>query len=154
MIDKSTWGDGPWQTEPDELDWTDAATGLRCRIVRNPHMGMLCGYVGVPAKHPLFGWTSNEPAVEKLDVHGGLTFVDERDGLWWFGFDCGHGFDISPGLQAMLPPHLRSRQMGGISVVYRTIDYVHFECTNLAWQIHQLTEELSQTQSSFGGDAG
>lgn len=26
--DKSTWGDGPWQQEPDKKQWQDAATGL------------------------------------------------------------------------------------------------------------------------------
>jgi hypothetical protein len=55
-MDKSRWGDGPWQNEPDELDWIDERTGLRCHILRHPEMGQLNGYVGVPASHVLYGW--------------------------------------------------------------------------------------------------
>lgn len=103
--DKSTWGAGPWQSEPDKRQWTDAATGLPCLIVRGPS-GALCGYVGVPKSHPLHGkgYGDTAPlsqdvlrdllerrgvlnlydddlakgAVEigaALDVHGGLTFA-------------------------------------------------------------------------------
>jgi hypothetical protein len=154
MIDKATWGDGPWQTEPDELDWTDAVTGLRCQIKRNPHMGMLCGYVGVPSGHLLFGRHYDEVDAH-VEVHGGITFAEARDGLWQFGFDCGHAWDIAPGMQALLSPHMRWLQMGGeIPIEYRTFDYVHDQCTALAWQIHQLSENLNQTCSLFGGDAG
>lgn len=40
------WGPGPWDGEPDKMQWTDPATGLDCLIVRNT-LGALCGYVGV-----------------------------------------------------------------------------------------------------------
>jgi hypothetical protein len=33
--DKSYWGEGPWQHEPDKMQWTDDDTGLPCLIVRN-----------------------------------------------------------------------------------------------------------------------
>jgi hypothetical protein len=29
-IDKSQWGPGPWQDEPDKKQWQDEATGLPC----------------------------------------------------------------------------------------------------------------------------
>jgi hypothetical protein len=54
VIPKTDWGDGPWQSEPDEASWTDAATGLPCRAERN-FGGAWCGYVGVPREHPAFG---------------------------------------------------------------------------------------------------
>ena len=54
VVDKSQWGDGPWQSEPDKIQWQDAATGLPCLIVRGP-VGALCGYVGVPKTHPAYG---------------------------------------------------------------------------------------------------
>lgn len=54
VIDKSQWGDGPWQSEPDKIQWQDEATGLPCLIVRGP-VGALCGYVGVPKTHPAYG---------------------------------------------------------------------------------------------------
>jgi hypothetical protein len=85
--DKSTWGDGPWQSEPDKAVWVDEATGLDCLIVRNHH-GALCGYVGVAEGHPWFGRGYSEclehgPDCEaswehdntgEVNVHGGLTF--------------------------------------------------------------------------------
>ena len=64
------------------------------------------GYVAVPPEHPLYGKGYDEPEVENLDVHGGVTFADTADKLpptseyldhkepprdWWvFGFDTGH----------------------------------------------------------------
>lgn len=54
--DKSHWGPGPWQSEPDELAWKDERTGLACQIIRNMFTGQLNGYVGVPPTHPYHGW--------------------------------------------------------------------------------------------------
>lgn len=100
--DKSGWGDGTWQNEPDKVQWVDDATGLDCLIVRGPS-GALCGYVGVAEGHPYFRvgysdcaqgpncgetWCSHSPG-SKMDVHGGLTFSDachdatpEKFALW------------------------------------------------------------------------
>jgi len=92
-VDKSTWGEGPWQREPDKRQWKDKATGLPCLIVRGP-AGALCGYVGVAPDHPLHGKGYSEDKVFPCDdecsedwhyhcsvacrvtVHGGLTFAD------------------------------------------------------------------------------
>lgn len=88
-IDKSAWGEGPWQDEPDKLQWVDDATGLDCLIVRNSG-GALCGYVGVPESHPWHGISEYQctasPTCEEdycdhgpesaIEVHGGLTFAD------------------------------------------------------------------------------
>ena len=52
-IDKATWGDGPWQTEPDRVEWTHA--GLPCLALRNKTFGGWCGYAAVPPGHPLHG---------------------------------------------------------------------------------------------------
>ncbi|MFA7278750.1 MAG: hypothetical protein WC100_01485 [Sterolibacterium sp.] len=53
---KETWGEGPWQHEPDNAEWVDPATGLQCLIKRNSQItGALCGYVGVPASSKLYG---------------------------------------------------------------------------------------------------
>ncbi len=54
-IDKSAWGPGPWQDEPDKVQWTDEATGLPCLMLRSRHGGNWCGYVGVAPDHPAFG---------------------------------------------------------------------------------------------------
>lgn len=53
-LPKSEWGEGPWQHEPDKMEWRDKETGLPCLIVRGP-VGALCGYVGVPPTHPAYG---------------------------------------------------------------------------------------------------
>lgn len=39
----------------------DEETGYPCLIVRAPVTGALCGYVGVPERHPLYGCPYNEP---------------------------------------------------------------------------------------------
>lgn len=91
-VDKSTWGEGPWRSEPDKAQWPDEATGLPCLLVRN-RMGALCGYVGVPPGHPWHGvgyscnpstredesWGSDERTSPEsaIEVHGGLTFSDK-----------------------------------------------------------------------------
>lgn len=90
-VDKSEWGKGPWQDEPDKRQWTDEATGLPSLIVRGP-VGALCGYVGVTEGHPLFGagymddkvlpcgsdcgddWHYECRPDAALSVHGGVTF--------------------------------------------------------------------------------
>ncbi len=74
-IDKSSWGLGPWQDEPDKVQWTDPETGLPCLIKRVEHSGHLCGYVGVGPDHPLHGRTGYDKE-GLLSVHGGITFND------------------------------------------------------------------------------
>ena len=148
-VDKSAWGPGPWQDEPDKVQWTDKATGLPCLIVRNPRHGNLCGYVGVDATHPCYRVDYSEVDVE---VHGGLSYAALRptgaDGglhtLWWFGFDCGHWRDIAPGLDALL----RERHLDPLDIPddgpewmrrrYRPIGYVRDEVTQLARQLAEL----------------
>lgn len=145
-IDKSTWGDGPWQDEPDRAEWVDPTTGLTCLVLRaNPRMGNLCGYVAVPPDHPLQG---AHPDSFDVDVHGGLTHAgpcmeDDRPqaervchvpppgepgDVWWFGFDCGHGFDRMPAIEA---------DIGGpmLGATYRPLAYVVDQCTRLARQL-------------------
>lgn len=124
-------GDGPWNDEPDKVQWIDPATGYDCLIVRN-HFGALCGYVGVPPEHPWFGtdysnctaaechtdrWCDHSPEAV-LSVHGGITFAnfcepgepvegichmpaEGRPEVYWFGFDCAHSQDLAPGMKSM-----------------------------------------------------
>ena len=143
-VDKSTWGDGPWQSEPDKRQWQDEATGLPCLIVRGPS-GALCGYVGVPSTHPEHGADYDHVGVE---VHWGLTFSDscahsaedtgichvpgegDPDNVWWFGFDCAHSGDFCPRRESTL------RHLGlGRADVYRDISFVEREVTSLAKQL-------------------
>lgn len=146
-MDKSDWGDGPWQDEPDKVQWIDEATGLDCLIVRQG-AGALCGYVGVPPDHPWhgvdYGYHDGDPNGQ-VEVHGGLTFADrchESDDpstgichipaegrpadVWWFGFDCAHAFDLAPryAQYSVLPDG-----------TYRDMAYVKAEVASLARQI-------------------
>lgn len=121
----------PWETEPNELKWTDKATGLLCWIVRvrPDSMGHLCGYVAVPAGHPLHGQSCGGLSDVDFDVHGGVTWSGPHEGStkWWFGFDCAHSGDLSP------------NSIHGCNEVYRDVYYVTEQCTKLARQIANWT---------------
>lgn len=108
--DKSQWIDGVWKIEPDRMYWVDDATGYDCLIHRSPGTGALCGYVGIKKSHPDFGKGYDDVDV---DVHGGLTYADscgwhichqsdDKEPVWWLGFDCGHFRDLSPYIETIL----------------------------------------------------
>ena len=136
-IDKSTWGPGPWQKEPDYLEWTDEETLFHCEIKRT-HMGHLCGYVHVPKGNPNYGRTD---ADLHMDCHGGVTYgeINEETGLWVIGFDCAHFSDMSPGNLAA----------GG---TYQDIQYVRKEVTALAQQLFSPLEALASSHSWLVND--
>jgi hypothetical protein len=115
-IDKSDWGPGPWQEEPDRIEWR--SHGLPCLIVRQKHHGALCGYVGVPEGHPCFGAEGFSGEPDYLDVHGGITFgaprvagskichvaqPGEPEHVYWLGFDCAHLSRLPTGICGSLP---------------------------------------------------
>jgi len=147
-FDKSNWGAGPWQEEPDKVQWADPMTALPCLIVRN-HLGALCGYVGVTQGHCYFGVNHKDVAVA---VHGGLSFSDhcqiegdeaqrvchipgpgESDQVWWLGFDCAHGFDYTPAFDLWHDIPCLSSPTGYAQ--YRDMDYVKKEVGRLAAQL-------------------
>jgi hypothetical protein len=118
--DKSTWGPGPWQSEPDRVDFE--AHGFACMILRGP-VGALCGYLGVPKGHPWYENTEVEPE----GAHGGITYRNKcqghichvpkpgmSDDVYWLGFDCAHCDDYMPSNEFL-------RTFG----TYKTIGYVH-----------------------------
>jgi len=143
-IDKSTWGVGPWQMEPDRVDFVHA--GFACLALRNPRFGNWCGYVGIPKEHPSYG--ADYGSVD-VDVHGGLTYGDRcnevichvpqpgcPDELWWFGFDCLHFQDYGPAKAVR-----EKKAFGWVSPswdVYRDLAYVRSEIESLAEQLRQL----------------
>lgn len=158
-MDKTSWGPGPWQDEPDKIQFSDERTGLPCLIKRNP-LGALCGYVGVSEGHPWFGQGYDDARlVDDVypEVHGGLTFADfcqegdeahtichipgpgEPDRVWWLGFDCNHAFDLAPAMRARereyFPPALLNlRSWLDMSETYKDIAYVKDQCALLALQ--------------------
>jgi hypothetical protein len=133
----------PWETEPDEAEWIDEPTKYKCRILRNHITGTLCGYVGVPEGHRLYGMTYQEAEKDDNDflVHGGLTFsghMGEGSVYHFFGFDTAHGGDFSPGLAVSMlkwtgePDDVREFYK---EETYRTFEYVQREVMNLALQL-------------------
>ena len=136
-IDKSAWGDGPWQSEPDRVEFEHA--DFVCVMKRHEHLGHWCGYVGVAPGHPWHGKSYDD--VVGIDVHGNCTYGETCDGnqergvchvpkpgtpdhLWWIGFDFAHGYDLSPGA--------KHRALGGGA--YRDRAYVEAECRKAAEQ--------------------
>jgi hypothetical protein len=146
-------GVGPWNNEPDKVQWVDEETGYDCLILRHPLHGNLNGYVAVPVGHPAYGL--GYEAVE-VQVHGGLTFASFGDGewvmadllnrhpgpdrptdVWWFGFDCHHAWDLAPTFAA------RMAELGvpewprpsGYEDTYKPLPYVVAECASLAKQL-------------------
>lgn len=147
LVNRDGWGAGPWDDEPDKVQFLDEETGLPCLIKRN-HFGALCGYVGIPSTHPLFEVDYNGAYQRGFEPSMELTFSDlcsphgegeegqvichvveagEDDHIWWFGFDCAHAHDISPGMRMVEYP----------GATYKTIQYVEHEVKVLA---HQLKE--------------
>lgn len=136
-IDKSKWGEGPWQSEPDRIEWE--FKGYPCLMTRTP-MGNWCGYVAVPPGHPFFEKGGDSL---NLEVHGGITYADhcrghichvpkpgQSDNVWWLGFDCAHAFDGLPGMVAYL-----KNKDNFFSRGYKDVAYVRGEVERLAAQI-------------------
>lgn len=59
---KADWPSGHWQREDDIKAWNDVSTGYACAILRHPSLGHLCGYVQMPASHPLYTKSYNQRA--------------------------------------------------------------------------------------------
>lgn len=135
-VDRDRWPVGPWDGEPDRVEWR--SHGMPCLAVRN-RMGAWCGYVAVGAGHPDHGRDYSDV---DADVHGGLTYSDrcagpichvpkagEEDAVWWLGFDCAHAGDLVPALVATI-----GRGMFGADR-YRSLAYVRAEVERLAEQL-------------------
>ncbi len=154
--DKSMWGEGPWQTEPDRVEWRSHQ--FPCLIVRNDSCGNLCGYVGVPAMHPWYGKGYDDVEAE---VHGSLTFAGgchddspichvpkrgEPKDVWWFGFDCAHLGDLVP-FMSKIRAERESRFDFGES--YKGIPFLTAEVELLAKQA--AAAEMKETLGALFG---
>lgn len=145
---KEEWGPGPWQEEPDQVQWVDDKTGLSCIARRSMRGGNWCGYVGVAEGHLAYGQNYNDvyrvtEDDRYIDVHGGLTYsafcegepgdgichlpgAGEPDKVWWLGFDCAHLYDKKPG---------GDKKWEEPTASYRTLGYVKRQCESLAEQL-------------------
>lgn len=138
----TSWPSGPWDGEPDKVQWPDEATGLPCLAVRQLCGGNWCGYVGVAPSHPWHGLDYDAEGPCEVEIHGGLTFANgcvchlpepgEEHDAWWFGFDCAHLGDLSPLLAGM--GYARPFE------TYKGLSFVKAECESLAKQIAAAAE--------------
>ena len=79
------------------------------------------------------------------EAHGGLTYsgsgspgrVGSDDGVWFFGFDCGHAGDLTPGLTKY-----KGAEFDKGWETYRELNYVKGMVTDLA-------KELAQWESGW-----
>lgn len=150
LLDKSAWGDGPWQREPDFVRFRHL--GLPCLITRQDHSGHLCGYVAVPLGHP---WHGEDYDAIDAEVHGRITYCNpcahnvchvpkpgESDDVWWVGFDCAHGMSDYRPFKVPIPDGLTPELLALVTQLeafnahgtYRDLAYVHAEVLGLADQ--------------------
>lgn len=144
LLDKSTWLDGPWRAEPDRIEWVDEGACLPCLVLRNPEMGTLCGYVGVPPGHRAWGKPYSD--LHQVEVHGGLTYHGPGEGegnrvvegyadYWYFGYDTlHHGDKYGFSMPFTLLLDLHNLKYGE----YRDATYCMKECRRLASQLIEI----------------
>ena len=104
---------------------------------------------------PMFLWvriSDERKALPRLDmifdVHGSLTYSGgdgiypvPSEGLWWFGFDCGHCFDArDPVLCTTRTARylLAVDQRWQTDAVVRDLEYVVGQCEKLAQQLAEV----------------
>lgn len=171
------WGAGPWNGEPDRVDFR--WHGLQCFVHRNVRRhaqdwegtGGWCGYVGVPRSSPAFG--RHYDALD-VSVHGGLTFsgkghaghltIPGRAARWILGFDCGHAFDYLPAMESQLaklyesPEAQAAAEQLGVPIPkrrplgekYWSLPEVIGETKHLAHQLAHLTHHRIRTRKDDG----
>lgn len=128
----------PWENEPVEPQTGASPEGLPWCVMRGP-LGAWNGYVGVPPGHLAFVFSNI--AKDTLEVHGGITYTREANtpesaapnDFLWFGFDCAHVQDITPG---SLPPM-------ETYAVYRTLEFALAETLSLAKQLGEFQPPTS-----------
>lgn len=111
--------------------------GFKCLIKRHPDFFSLNGYVGLPEGHKFYGKGYDDI---DIDCHGGITFADhwedQKDNLWYIGFDCAHHMDITPGCEMRLPLDMQMKISDiDSNVTYKNIEYVRNECKNIVDQL-------------------
>lgn len=125
-----------WVDEPDTEDGEHA--GYPYALRRHSTFGCWLGYVTVPYGHPWYGKDYDDPVLEHVAVHGGLTFADYKDdGLGWtVGFDCGHGFDLMPGLMDNEVMKRTQRMTRGtpFPITYKDIEFARRQARRLCKQ--------------------
>jgi len=160
--DKRLWGKGPWIHEPDLVQWLEWKGGWAqylCVTCRNEVTGVWLGYVGIPKCHWMHGLDRHDEVIQSILSHYEINYSgrfaaddirgdDRAADYWYFGFDCGHGFDYSPGEEYRLKE--MEKQMvfpvfgdvfGGITksmdVLVQRMGLVNFETLRTKYQTYK-----------------
>jgi hypothetical protein len=89
----------------------------------------------------------NPRIVTLFDVHGGITYSNgtgkypiEKEGIWWFGYDCAHNGDAKD--LSIVSQNIREKEerypTGGI---VRSLEYCISECESLSKQLNDIRGE-------------
>jgi hypothetical protein len=174
--DRSTWGKGLWDGEPDREQWSDSMTGYPCLAIRCD-LGMWAGYVGVYPEHPAFGqeiddlpgvnfwcytdehhfiepWPVDPNAVVNVDdpKESILQVVRMPDYLWFFGFDFAHAGDIIPSVVVAMANVQRSLNRTALDKAfkstYKDLAYVKKTCETVAIELARMagTKTMDSTR--------
>jgi hypothetical protein len=90
LYDKSSWGPGPWQDEPDDVRWSDSVTGIRCMLWRASGVGRWCGHCSLPGGHPWERLRAEDIPVSTVGhaITSKGVVNGDGGGLIWIGFEC------------------------------------------------------------------
>lgn len=146
---KENWGDGDWQTEPDEYEFE--YNGYKGYLIRHMGLGHWCGYLAIPIDSK---WAQGDNC-ESLDVHGGVTYsgtklpnqMEESKDTFYIGFDCAHYLDYVPKMKKILeynPFYEHTKNPYEIDDIYRTMDFVIDEIKKM---IDQVKEENGNSKA-------
>lgn len=112
-----------------------------CVMVSGSHY---CGYVGLPKNHVLDNKDYSEHIAvlgedleNSIEVHGGVTFTGvpsalEKSALWWVGFDCAHGSDVT----------LMAFSHNFPDATFKDAGFVSQECEQLAQQLFDIQNSI------------
>lgn len=131
-VDRTLWPPGPWDDEPNSLDWVmSEPPHYRCLMLRN-EKGAWCGYVSLPISHPYVERCWQDAGYPPLRAPGGVNYSHrvQHDGetLWLVGFDCMHFNDGCPGMV----------YQGALLGTYRDAAFVRAAVESLALQLAEV----------------
>lgn len=95
-----------------------------------------------------------------LRVHGGITYSgdepnEECQRGWWFGFDCAHlGDSPDPELMSDVHKEIIGSSYGMNFGVVRSLEYVEYECVQLASQLQAARSLLLERADPGTADEG
>lgn len=131
-----------WESEPDRIDFE--VLGFRCIVRRQDQTKTLCGYIGIPQDHNLYGH-SLQSLSSLLSSHAPITYRDyatpqisykgrksKKDHRLWVGFDIPHPSDYRPS-EAVLGVYPSDDRP------YRDIEFAIGQCEALAYQLQVLS---------------